>query len=219
MGKNNECVIIIPVSNESSHIQSVVKEISPSALPVVIVDDGSTDDSVRLAKELTPHVLRHDTNLGKGAAMQTGAEYAFYSLGAKYCIFMDGDGQHSAQDIEQFVSALKAGHDRVFGIRDIWRKMPRHRGLGNRAVSQYVAWRFGVYIPDILSGYKGFSRAGYESVKWEATGYEVELEIAVRVARQKLSFQTLSIETIYHSLDRGMNVLDALHLLTKLPLW
>lgn len=211
--------IVIPAFNEAVRIGEVLAQVSQKFPHVIVVDDGSKDSTQVIAQSHTPHVLVHSVNVGKGGAMRTGAEYAFEHLGLQRIIYIDGDGQHNPQELDLFLKRFQAGDNIVFGVRDIWRNMPRSRGIGNHLVSQYVQWRYGVYVPDILSGFKGFTRQGYEAVKWQARGYEVELEIAVKVAEKRLHFSTVDIETIYHDFDRGMNVLDALRLIGKLPLW
>lgn len=211
--------IIIPAFNESKHIGAVLEKIVKKFPHVIVVDDGSHDSTENISRQYTPHVLVHTVNIGKGGAMRTGAEYAFHQLKLERVIFIDGDGQHNPQELDFFLQAFSSGEEIVFGVRDIWKKMPRSRGIGNLLVSQYVRLRYGVYVPDILSGFKGFTRKGYEQVRWQARGYEVELEIAVKVAQKKLPFATVNIETIYHDFERGMNVLDAIRLIGKLPLW
>ncbi|MCD8484632.1 glycosyltransferase family 2 protein [Candidatus Woesebacteria bacterium] len=213
--------LVIPAFNEEKHLESVFLDLQKQkiSLPVVVVDDGSKDRTVEIAQRYTSHVIRHGVNTGKGGAMLTGAEYALRLPGIESFVFLDGDGQHNPAEIKLFLEKLDQGHDLVFEVRNIWQKMPRSRSLGNHALSRFIQWRYGVYIPDILSGFKGFSRAGFESVRWQALGYEVEMEIAARVAQQKLPYTTLEIETIYHDFERGMNVLDALRLISKLPLW
>ncbi len=215
----NNTAIVIPAYNEAQRIGEVISQVSRQFPNVIVVDDGSRDATGDIARKHSAHVLVHAVNIGKGGAMRTGAEYAFSVLGMERVVFIDGDGQHNPNELAHFLEEFSTGHDIVFGVRDIWQKMPRSRGVGNHLVSKYVQWRYGVYVPDILSGFKGFTRLGYEQVKWQAQGYEVELEIAVKVAQKRFPFATIQIETIYHDFERGMNVLDAIKLIGKLPLW
>src|SRR5690349_9644350 len=100
--------VVIPLCNEKKHIASVLKEVSKYKMPIVVVDDGSKDGSaleVAKAKISNLTLLTHGVNLGKGAAMKTGAEFAF-AKGADSIVFMDSDGQHIASDLPRFVEPL-----------------------------------------------------------------------------------------------------------------
>ncbi|KKR63062.1 MAG: Glycosyltransferases involved in cell wall biogenesis, partial [Candidatus Woesebacteria bacterium GW2011_GWA1_40_43] len=98
--------IVIPFRNEKKHIGLVVKGISKYKLPVVLVDDGSIDNPNLRFKNVT--LLTHKINLGKGAAMKTGADYAI-AAGADAIIFMDGDNQHMPGDLPKFIKHLESG--------------------------------------------------------------------------------------------------------------
>ena len=114
--------IIIPAFNEGERIEGVLKEVLNKNYNVVAVDDGSIDKTYEVLSKLKVKskkliVLKHKVNLGKGAAMKTGAEYAF-SHGAEAVIFMDSDGQHKISDLSKFVVALdKDKYDLAIGIR------------------------------------------------------------------------------------------------------
>src|SRR3990172_12960801 len=137
--------VVIPLRNEEKHILKVLKEVSFFNLPVVVVDDGSTDDSIKKAKEAkvkNMEILAHKINLGKGAAMKTGAEYAF-SKGANAVVFMDSDGQHLADDLPKFIKALdSAKFDVVFGTRNYTYGVPLVRYLGNKFASVLMSVLF-----------------------------------------------------------------------------
>src|SRR3989304_7305763 len=108
--------VIIPAFNEESRIGKVLAGVRKKKLPIVVVDDGSKDETYQVAKKITPYALRHPINLGKGAALKTGCLAAF-KLGAEAVILMDSDGQHDANDLPKFVKALRRC-DVVFGVRN-----------------------------------------------------------------------------------------------------
>lgn len=212
----DETWIIIPGYNEARYIRTVLKKVLRQSPRIIYVDDGSSDTSAKIACRFPIHVLRHEINLGKGAALQTGCDYAFYTLKAKAVIVMDGDDQHNPAEIPLFKKRLEEKNRIVLGARSLFSSMPFIRKLGNAFVSAVLLVLFGRYIPDILSGYKAFTKKGYESIGWKANDYSVELEIAAQIARKKLDFSLVSIETIYHDLDRGMNLLDAAKIVGKI---
>lgn len=208
--------IVIPGYNEEKYIASVLKKVTQKTKNVIYVDDGSKDNSAEIAKKFPIHVLRHEINLGKGAALQTGCDYAFYHMSSKAVIMMDGDDQHDAEEIPLFKKKLEEGAGLILGARSLLGSMPLVRKIGNGFVSAIMMTLFFRYIPDILSGYKAFTKETYEKIKWEANDYSVELEIAANIAKKKLDFSLVSIETIYHDMDRGMNALDAIKIVGKI---
>lgn len=183
-----------------------------------MVDDGSDDTTLKIAQRYTKNVLYHQVNLGKGAALKTGCLYAFEHLGAEAVIFFDADNQHNPELLPEFSEKLQK-FDAVFGVRSFDNKMPLTRIFLNRLASVFVLFFFGQYIPDIPCGFKGLTKKSYKKIAWKAKDYAVEMEIAARTAQYKLSFDTISIPTIYHDLDRGMSFLDTFTIVTQLISW
>jgi len=219
MMKKNDIWIVLPAYNESAYIVSVLKELNKTGYPYVVVDDGSSDDTYKIAKRYTKHVVRHKINLGKGAALRTGCEYAITKQQAEALVFMDSDAQHSTAELALFQKALNDGHAMVLGIRSFDSAMPLIRIIGNRLGSVLILLLFGKYIPDIPSGYKAMTTAMYKKLKLEATGYNIEMEIAVKLAKKRFKFSTVPIATIYHDLERGFQPLDGIQMMVDLLKW
>ncbi len=219
MMKTNDIWIVLPAYNESIYIASVLKELNKTGYQYVVVDDGSSDDTYKIAKRYCKHVLKHRINLGKGAALRTGCEYAIKKQQAQAVIFMDSDAQHSAAELELFQSALNEGHAMVLGIRSFDSTMPLIRIIANRINSVLVLLLFGAYIPDIPSGYKAMTSELYKKLHLIASGYNIELEIAIKLAKKRLPYTTVPITTIYHDLDRGFQPLDGLQMMIDLLKW
>lgn len=211
--------MVLPAYNEAQYLASVLKELNATKYPYVVVDDGSSDETSTIAKRYTKHSIRHRINLGKGAALRTGCEYAFTRLNAQAVIFMDSDAQHKSEELDLFRHQLTEGHLVVLGVRAFDSSMPLIRIMGNRLSSVLVLILFGRYIPDIPSGYKAMTKKIYHRLKLTATGYNIELEIAVKLARARLPYHTLPITTIYHDLERGFHPLDTFSLMVDLLKW
>jgi glycosyltransferase involved in cell wall biosynthesis len=215
--------VVIPAFNEEKYICTVLRAVLPYHLPVVVVDDGSADHTAQMARrELTASagaVLVHESNLGKGAALRTGCDYAFQTLGADAVIFLDADNQHDPVEIARFIKALEKGAQLVFGVRQMGSDMPLMRFLGNKIASVWLNILFYGYVADIPSGYKAMTRSAYEKVRWSATGYEVEMEIAARTLKNRIPYESIEIRTIYHDKDKGMTLLDGLAIAGKLLQW
>lgn len=208
--------LLIPAFNESQHLESFFVSLQKfSDLEVILVNDGSTDYTAEIAATHTSYVLNHSTNLGKGAALKTGCEFAFNHLKADYVIMMDADEQHSPADLSKFIKKIQQGHELVLGVRS-FTGMPIVPTISNKLTSFFIRILYGLYVPDIPSGFKAFSRDMYQELNWQASGYEVEVEIAQKIAQKKLPFTTVPIQTIYPDYVRGMTMLDGLKVLLKL---
>lgn len=208
--------LVIPVFNEAKYLEKVLAKITKITNNYLIVDDGSSDQSVEIAKKFTKQILIHKLNLGKGAALKTGSDYAFKYLKAKAVIFIDSDNQHNPEEVNNFYQKFSEGAQIIFGERKMDSKMPLLRIIGNRFASFLVYLFFGQYIPDIPSGFKGLTQESYSKVRWKDIGYGVELEIAARVAKYKIPYTVVPISTIYHDMERGMDILDVFRICLKL---
>lgn len=210
--------IILPAYNEQKYIKQVIKKILAIHSQIILVDDGSSDNTSQIASQLPITLLAHPVNLGKGAALKTGCDYAFKQLNAEAVILMDADDQHDPELIPQFIKVLKT-HSLILGTRIFNGQMPLVRFLGNKFSSVVINLLCGVYISDIPSGFKAFTKDIYPQISWSSPGYEVETEIAVAIARKKLPFIEIPIPTIYHDDYKGVSLLDSLKILTQLPKW
>lgn len=210
--------VIIPAFNESKYLSIVLKKLKSQWPNFIVVDDGSSDATSSLARDFTQHVITHRTNLGKGAALKTGCEYAFNQLSADSVIFFDADDQHDPTRIHEIAKQLES-YPVVLGVRAFNNKMPLLRIIFNRITSQLVLVMFGKYIPDIPSGFKGMDRDAYNKINWKSNDYLVETEIAARIAQYKIPFAVVPIPTIYHDLNRGMTLLDVLHMMVRIISW
>lgn len=211
--------VIVPACNEAKYIGRFLDKLLQVTKDVVVVDDGSRDKTREITLGKGVLCLTHMVNLGKGAALKTGCEYAFNKLKSDAVIIMDGDDQHVPDDIKLFERELKKGADVVLGVRQLDAKMPLMRILGNKAMSILINLLFGHYIADIPSGFKAITKKAYSKLRWYSSGYEVETEIAVRIAKSKLAYAEVPISTVYHDKEYGFNLLDAGKILLKLPYW
>jgi glycosyltransferase involved in cell wall biosynthesis len=216
--KKHRIYTVIPAYNESDRVVDVVEDVKKYGYQVIVVDDGSTDDTYKKAEKLGVRVFRHGINLGKGAALKTGVEAAF-NEGADAVILMDSDGQHKAKDLNKFAEELNSGYDVVFGSRNMEHGVPLVRYLGNKAVSVLVSVLFNVYVSDIPCGFKAFTKRAYKKIKWESTGYGVETEIVIRTGVSKLSRCEVPIATVYYDKYKGFTILDAVNVMLDIFRW
>ena len=216
---NMDITVVVPAHNEEDRIGEVLKDLKKTKLSVIVVDDGSTDRTYQVAKRHKTIVLRHKVNLGKGAALKTGCEAAF-SMGAEAVILMDSDGQHKVEDLSHFIDALeKDKFDVVFGSRNLSYGVPLVRYMGNKFASLLVSLFFGIYVSDLLCGYRGLSKKGFKKIYWESRGYGVETEMVARTANSDLKHCEVPVETVYLDGVKGVTILDAFGIFFEVLRW
>jgi glycosyltransferase involved in cell wall biosynthesis len=213
----SDIAVIVPAHNEARHIADLVRRTRALGFDVVVVDDGSRDRTSALAREAGAIVLRHLVNMGKGAAMKTGADYAV-GRGYAAVVFMDGDGQHNVAELPLFLRHLRR-HEIVFGARHETRSMPLVRRLGKEVMSLVVKHFYRLQLHDILCGYRGIRASAYPKVRWESHGYNVETEMIARAGKYNLTYREFPIATIYHDKYKGMTVIDGVRLVWSLIWW
>lgn len=212
--------LVIPSFNEEGRLENVVRAARRRvSCPIVIVDDGSVYPVTLSLPGVT--VLRHEVNLGKGAAMKTGAVFAFSHPQTSAVIFMDADGQHDPNHLPAFIAALGAGSDVVLGTRVFSPDSPAIRRLGGKLASWYIWLLFGLRISDILSGFRALTRGAFQLLSWEARTYGVETEMIALLGRHKsrLKFVEIPITNIYIDKYKGVTIIDALRILSSSLWW
>ena len=144
--------IVIPAKNESGAIGEAVagaKAKYPEA-EILVVDDGSTDDTASVAASAGAKVIRHPESLGNGAAIKAGARAA----GGEIIAFMDGDGQHDAAEYDKLLARLDEGFDMVIGARESGSHANIGRLYANGVYNVLASWLAGRRIPDLTSGFR-----------------------------------------------------------------
>ncbi len=191
---------MIPAKDAASTIGAVVRGLRAAVpdLEVFVVDDGSTDDTGARAVEAGALVLHHETNLGKGAALQTGFDAAVAS-GAEVVLALDADGQHDPASAPALLAAL-AGSDVVLGSRRADRNaMPWLRKATNDVTSWWVSRLARQTIEDSQSGYRAVRAAVLRTVRPESRRFEYESEFLVAAAREGFRIGSVPIPTLYNA--------------------
>jgi glycosyltransferase involved in cell wall biosynthesis len=203
-----EVVAVIPAYEAATTIGSVVGQVARH-LPVVVVDDGSTDGTAQAALAAGARVLPHARNQGKGAALRTGFRHALES-GSMAVLTLDADGQHEPACIPAFLEAWRAGKaPLVIGRRDFG-QMPLSRRLANVAGTIVFSWAVGRRIADNQSGYRLIAGPLLPRLL-ESTepGFEFEVEMITLAIRAGLAIDWVAIPTIYGS--QGSHIRPGAH--------
>ena len=189
-------VALIPAHDEAPRIVPVVTG-ARAHIPVLVVDDGSSDDTAAVARAAGAEVVEQRPNRGKGAALRTGFGIAL-DRGAEAVVTLDADGQHDPDEIPRFLEALASGsYDLVVGQRD-FRRMPPSRRLANTLGRAAFSWAVGTSIPDNQSGYRLVGRRLMEAIRdSREPGFEFEVEMLTTCVRQGWPIGWVPIRTIY----------------------
>ena len=171
------CAVVIPCFNEGASIAALVVAVRQHLSTVMVVDDGSTDDTSVLARAAGATVVSHARNLGKGAALRTGLSQA-RQQGFAWAFTLDGDGQHAPEDLSTFLlCAEQTGALLVVGNRmPNARAIPWLRRQVNRWMSRQLSRRAGKHLPDTQCGFRLIHLATWAALPLQTEHFEVESE-------------------------------------------
>lgn len=162
---------------------------------ILVVDDGSTDETTAVAESREIEVVRHDHNLGKGAALRTGLR-KLVSEGCEAVLTLDADGQHLPADAPRFVEAwLETGADLVVGSRrHLFGEMLRRRRLANQFSARTISIASGLALEDSQSGYRLYSRRFVETIRFVSDGFSAESEMLVAAGLSGFRVEQIPIQ-------------------------
>lgn len=211
--------VIIPAFNEAKTVRGVLRDVKKVAADIIVVDDGSDDETAALAAQEGALVYRHMINRGLGGALGTGIAAAI-RLGADIVVTFDADGQHEAADIKRLVQPIEEGRaDAVIGSRLIEeRRMPLRRKLYNRFANFVTQALFGVKTTDSQSGLRAFSREAAKTLRLKTNKMEVSSEFMKEIRVNNLRLVEIPIRPIYtnYSMSKGQNFFVGIKTLIRL---
>jgi glycosyltransferase involved in cell wall biosynthesis len=216
-GSHRRIWVVVPAYREGAAIGAVVAELVAAGWDVVVVDDGSPDDTAAVAHAAGARVVRHAVNLGQGAALQTGIDFAL-ARGAGCIVTFDADGQHGVEDVPALIAAVDAGADIALGSRFLAPGGAAGAGIGRRLLlraavraSNLLA---GGTFTDAHCGLRAFSAAAAPALRIAQDRMAHASELLRNVCRHGLRFVEVPVVVRYtaYSRRKGQRGLDALRI-------
>jgi glycosyltransferase involved in cell wall biosynthesis len=218
----SDVCVIIPMYNEAGAIASVVRGVREVFPNVVCVDDGSHDESAAVAAAAGAVVVRHPANLGQGAALQTGLEFALARWSdVGYIITFDADGQHRIEDAAAMVSEARRGEvDVVLGSRFLSdaQRIPPVRRVVLRGAVAFTRMTTGLPLTDAHNGLRVLTRSAAGTIKLRLNGMAHASEILEVIAKQRMRWTEVPIQIVYndYSKAKGQSSINAVNIVFEL---
>lgn len=220
MAASDRIVVVIAAYNEAPVITSVVADMRRASYPAVVVDDGSTDATGEIAARAGAFVVTHPVNLGQGAALQTGLDFAL-AQGADVIVTFDADGQHRPADIAPLIAALAANKaDYALGSRFLGGavNLPRKRRLMLAAATWFTRLTTGLDLTDTHNGLRAMTRRGASRIRLKQNRMAHASEILHQIAQGGLAYVEVPVTIEYsaYSLGKGQTLSESLAILIDL---
>ena len=188
--------LVIPAYNEAAHMPQLLDSIPPVVTEVIVVDDGSTDDTPAIVQNNGAILVQHPENRGKGVAMVSGIHRATGDI----VVFMDADLQHHPEDIEKLLQPiLKGDADLCIGVRTLGSRktMPPQRRITNFLGNFLVYLRTKKWINDTQSGFRAIRRKYLDKMVFKSERYEIEIEMLIWTCRLGMRICEVPIQVKY----------------------
>lgn len=198
-----QLAVVIPAYNEAATIVDIVRRARRFTDRLIVVDDGSSDETARVLDKLPVTVLSNAGNLGKGKSLLRGAGLAL-ELGADAVVTLDGDGQHRPEDIALLLEKATANPDTIIIAARVQNRhcAPPLRRFANRCADFWISWAAGYHIRDSQSGFRLYPAAVFQQCPTASDHFVFESEILIDAARRGIFSQCVAINTVYHQHNR-----------------
>lgn len=219
----NGIVVAVPALNEQAAIKDVVQGVLDQGLPVIVINDGSTDQTGAIADALPVQVIHHTVRQGKGQSLRDAFALAA-KLGYTAVISMDGDGQHHAEDLPRMLAAHQARPDALLlCAREIGREaQPGIRRFANHFADFWVSWACGQNVLDSQCGHRLYPLAMLAKMNLpQSEGFAFESEMLIEAARVGTPIGSIAIKARYHEGRRASHFRPLLDVwrITRMIFW
>ncbi|HTN73827.1 MAG TPA: glycosyltransferase family 2 protein [Pirellulaceae bacterium] len=218
----NQVWVVVPAYNEGQRLSRTLNSLTAAFANVVVVNDGSRDDTELHARKWPVWVVSHPINRGQGAALQTGLKFAL-AQGAEAIVTFDADGQHSVSDVAGMLRTLDEKQvDAVLGSRFLGKTegMPRSRWIILKLGVLFTRITSQIKVTDTHNGLRVFSRRAAERIRITMDHMEHASEILDEIRRKELSFCEYPVTIRYtaETMEKGQSSLNGLRIVFKLLL-
>lgn len=205
-----EFCVLIPAYNEERNLKRLLDELKSYVDKgrIIVVDDGSKDNTRIIAEKSGICVISHKNNLGKGEALRRGFKVAV-KKNVSWIIVMDSDFQHQPEDIPRFLKKAGEGNvDIILGSRmNNIKDMPFHRILSNKITSFLVSLRIGQKVEDSQCGFRIIRKNVIEEISLDKSHFSLESELLLKAGLKNFKIESVKIETIYNNSKSNINPL------------
>ena len=203
--------VILPLFNESKVLNEVLDEVQGAFKNIIVVDDGSTDNSQDLLIKKDVTLIRHPINLGQGAAIATGFEYVKKIENAFAVITFDADGQHSIDDAKEFAKTiLDCEEEIIFGSRFLGneKNIPFMKRNVLRIATFFTNIITGMKLSDTHNGLKAIKKSCLKKLDLDINGYAFESQLIYQISKHEISYRELPASIIYtdYSKSKGQSI-------------
>lgn len=212
--------IIVPCYNEGTVIRNTLKKLLTTGYQIILIDDGSTDETPKLTQDFPIHYIRHIVNLGQGAALQSGMQHAL-QLGAEIVVHFDADGQHQINDISQVIAPILQNEaDIVLGSRfqNSSNNVPFSKKILLRLGIILNGFLTGIWLSDAHNGLRAMNERALSTIRLQVNGMAHASEILIEIKKHKLRFKEVPVEIQYteYSMQKGQSIWNSFHIFTDL---
>jgi polyprenyl-phospho-N-acetylgalactosaminyl synthase len=213
--------VVVPAYNEAAAVAAVLEDLLSGGLHVVVVDDCSSDETYQICRRCAVDLLRHPVNLGYGAALQTGIEWALRQ-GAEIVVTFDADGQHLAAEVPGLVQPLLDGRaDVALGSRFLGvaaDDMPRRKRALLRLAVAFTRLNTGLKLSDTHNGMRAFSRSAAKQMHLSQSGMAYASEFLSWLAAARLRWVEVPVRVRYtpYSKEKGQSIMNSINILWEM---
>lgn len=215
-----KCVVILPTYNNAGTIKQVIEDVKEFAAEVIVVNDGSTDDTAQILESISDiKVFDYPVNKGKGYALKLGLQKA-YELGFRYAITIDSDGQHYADDIPVFIERIEQVPDSLLiGARNLTAdNMPSKNTFANKFSNFWYKVETGQTLSDTQSGFRLYPLNKLQNIRFITRRYEFEVEVIVRAAWRGVNVENVPIKVYYPPVEERVSHFRPLQDFTRISI-
>ncbi len=214
---NPDVQIIVPVYNEAKVVRSTIQGLSKSFANIVCVNDGSTDNSFGEISKTKATIVSHPINLGQGAALQTGIDFALQNKNADYFVTFDSDGQHQVEDIKRMLDYIRHHDvDIVLGSRFLGtaENIPSAKRIMLKLAVKFTNRASGIKLTDAHNGLRVFNRRVAENLNILNPDFSHASEVIETIATKQFKYKELPVTIVYsdYSKSKGQSMFNAINM-------